>query len=266
MIKEHKMSTGEIAIQPASATAPSKVGHVRTFFEDPRRYLPGRLFDVKVRAETVAEMLEGIEFKSVIDIGCGDGTISLPLLTAGKRLTLLDLSTSMTKLAQSNVPAGLQGNVTCVNQDFMQAKFEDGCFDVVVCIGVLAHVDSVPDFLGKVSRVLKPGGVLVLEFSDCKHFTGRLLRGYQKLCALRKPRPYPLNALSIRRVRKWAAEQQLRIDSQFRYIQPLPFISRVMSQDAQYRMVRNIFGYAKRSRNAWLGNEYICLLTNERHG
>ena len=262
MIKENKMTAQE---ELSIESPPSKVREVRSFFEDPKRYLRLRGFDVKLRAETVQEMTDGLAFQSALDIGCGDGTISLPLLKAGYRLTLLDLSTGMTRLASSIVPAGLERNVEFVNEDFMKANLAPDSFDLVICIGLLAHVDSPADFLTKVGQVLKPGGALILEFSDCNHLTSRVLRAYQRICELRKPRPYPLNFLSARRVRQLLESRQLRLKSQFRYgLPPFPFINKRLTQDSLYSMVRRVFGNAKRNRNTLLGNEYILLLTNER--
>ena len=152
--------------------AAGKVREVRTFFEDPQRYLGGRAWNLKLRAETVQELTREIDFQTVLDIGCGDGSISLPLLRPGIRLTMLDLATSMTRLASSSVPAELAQNVQFINEDFMKADIAEDSYDMVVCMGLLAHVDSPSDFLAKIRRVLKPGGALVLEFSDARHLMG----------------------------------------------------------------------------------------------
>jgi ubiquinone/menaquinone biosynthesis C-methylase UbiE len=242
---------------------PSKVGEVRTFFEDPQRYLGGRAWNLKLRAETVQELTRGTDFRTVLDIGCGDGSISLPLLKPGIRMTLLDLATNMTRLASSNVPAKLAHQVEFINQDFMKADIAENSYDLVVCMGLLAHVDSPSEFLGKIRRVLKPGGALVLEFSDARHLMGRVLRGYQRLCALRKPRTYALNTLSISVVRRLLERQKLKLVKPFRYMfPPLPLVK--MPPDKMRAAARAVFGSATRNRNAWLGSEYICLVTNEK--
>src|SRR2546423_752714 len=117
------MKRTDASVQELTANAPaSKVREVKAFFEDPQRYLSGRAWNLQLRAETVEELTRGIEYHSVLDIGCGDGSISIPLLNSGIRLTMLDLSSGMTRLARSRVPSELVKNVEFINQDFMQAN------------------------------------------------------------------------------------------------------------------------------------------------
>jgi len=255
-----KMS-GEVTRVPAA----SKLREVREFFETPQQYLGGRMWNVRIRAETVQEFTRGIDFHTVLDIGCGNGSISLPLLQAGRRLTMLDLSTSMTRLASSNVPAGLADNVEFINQDFMQADLKPDSYDLIVCLGLLAHVDSPLDFLGKIGTVLKPGGALVLEFSDARSLGGRILRSYHWLCALRKPPTYALNHLSIGVVRGLLERHKLRLVKTFRYgSPPLPYVGKKIDPDTMHRAARAVFGTTAGNRNRWLGGEYICLVTNDK--
>lgn len=242
----------------------SKVHQVRSFFEEPRNYLAGREVQVGLRAETVRELTQGFEFHSVLDVGCGDGSISVPLLTEHTRLTLLDLATSMTALARSKVPATLAGNVECLNDDFMAADLRPQSYDLIICLGVLAHMDSPTAFLAKVATLLKPGGRVILEFTDSKHISGRTLRAYHRLCALRRPRSWTLNALSIKLVSRMLAGQHLRIESAFRYsLPPFPLIKKKIPPETLSKMVRRVFGNANSNRNAWLGSEYICLVSQD---
>jgi SAM-dependent methyltransferase len=50
--------------------------------------------------ETVQELVRLSGDARVLDIGCGDGSISLPLLTGKTSLTLLDLSAKMLSIAK----------------------------------------------------------------------------------------------------------------------------------------------------------------------
>ena len=67
----------------------TKVERVRAVFEDAEWYFSRRAFDIRIRAETVQELVSLRDDARVLDIGCGDGSISpLPLLT-GKIPTYL---------------------------------------------------------------------------------------------------------------------------------------------------------------------------------
>ena len=61
-------------------------------FQKPEWYFTKLGYHVRVRIETVAEFLNGATLDRILDIGCGDGSISLQLLKEENRLTLLDLS------------------------------------------------------------------------------------------------------------------------------------------------------------------------------
>src|SRR5437867_2018514 len=90
---------------------PSRMANVRAFFEEPESYLH-RDFQVEVRAEIVRAMLPDAVGLRILDIGCGDGRVSLQFLPQAKQVTLLDLSESMLHRARANVPSDRAGKVT----------------------------------------------------------------------------------------------------------------------------------------------------------
>ncbi len=172
----------------------TKVNLVRSVFEEPEWYFSRRAYDIRIRAETVQELASLGKGAHVLDIGCGDGSISLPLLTDQRRLTMLDLSTRMLSIAKSKVAARLLENVEIVNQDFMEATFTPGSFDLILCIGLLVHLVSPVDFIAKAVSLLKPDGSIIIECSDSSHFTLRLLSPVYKLKGLLRRGKYTLNA------------------------------------------------------------------------
>jgi len=239
-----------------------KSDQVRSVFENAPRYLNSRRVDIRVRAETVKEFAATREWQRLLDIGCGDGTISLPLLTPTSHLTLLDLSASMTAIAKSNIPERLAANVEVRNEDFMKASFDSASFDLIISVGVMAHVESPDDFLSAIAKLLRPGGRLIIEFTDCRHIVGRLGRFFGTLQELVAPPKYRTNRLSFPEVALLFKRHGLRLISEFRYATvPVPGIERLLSHDVLYRIVELTFGRYTKEKNAWLGNEYICILT-----
>ena len=102
---------------------------------------------------------------SVLDAGCGTGTLTLALLRTLKvpvKLTALDLSASSMATAKkyvekNNSPAQpvrfAQGNVLAL-------PFADEAFDLVLTSGVLEYV-PLDEGLSEVARVIAPGGHLL---------------------------------------------------------------------------------------------------------
>lgn len=242
---------------------PSKSDQVKALFEVPEKYLGPRQYDINIRVETVQQFTGAMQFDKVLDIGCGNGAISLPLLSRCRHLTLLDLSASMLELAKSRVPAGRQSDVELVNANFLEADFEPHSFDLICCIGVLAHVDSPGDVIAKVSQLAKPGALVILEFTDSYHFWGVPVVLYQKLIRFLRPEPYKLNRLRRRQVMDLCRDNGLRAANLYRYGLPPIGSSRVLNQEQMYRATRNLFGPSDHNRNSWMGNQFIYRLQKE---
>lgn len=239
----------------------SRSDQVRQVFENAPHYLNSRGVDIRFRVETVRTFAAKTEWRQLLDIGCGDGSISLQLLTSTSHLTLLDLSANMVALAKARVPESLARNVEIRNEDFIAASFEPQSLDLVVTVGVMAHVDSPDAFLTKIRSLLRPEGSLIIEFTDSRHFVGILGRFWGRFKEMVAPPVYSTNRLSFSDVAPLFESNHFKLVSVFRYARvPLPGIDRVISHQMQYRISKLIFGHCTNNRNAWLGNEYICLL------
>ena len=238
---------------------------VREVFENTSHYLRTRRVDILFRMESVRAFAEKVQWQHMLDIGCGDGSISLPLLTSSRHLTLMDLSASMLRLAQDRIPKGLAGNVVIRNENFSEAVFDDSVpFDLIVTVGVMAHVNSADAFLAKIRRHLRPGGSLIIEFTDSRHIVGRVGRFMGRIKERLAPARYETNKLASGEVVALFEKHQLRLVSTFRYARiPLPGIDKILSHRVQYLIVRRIFNNCCKNTNAQLGNEYICLLAAE---
>ncbi len=113
------------------------------------------------RPHLVAEVLAGGP-SSVLDLGCGTGTLTLALerAAAGVRLTGVDGDPEM--LARARAKAGHASSTEWIESFAQSLPFEDGSFDRVVSSLVFHHL--VPDLkrkaLAEARRVLAPGGRL----------------------------------------------------------------------------------------------------------
>ena len=94
---------------------------------------------------------------TLLDIGCGSGRWSCYLAPRAGHIDALDPSSAVLKAAE--VHAGL-ANVRWARAKAEALPFEDGVFDMVLCIGVLHHLEDPGSALREVRRVLSPGGHL----------------------------------------------------------------------------------------------------------
>ncbi len=78
-----------------------------------------------------------------LDAGCGTGLFSVELARRGFRVTAVDISTQMTKAAQTQArQAGVAERIHFITGDL---EAVNGAYDVVACFDVLIHYAQ-PDF------------------------------------------------------------------------------------------------------------------------
>ena len=97
----------------------------------------------------------------ILDVGCGTGSLAVLLAQAGHEVSGVDSSASMLGLAQAKAAAA------GVRLDLAQADAADPPFgpasvDVVLCRHVLWSLPDQDAVVGRWTRLLRPGGRLVL--------------------------------------------------------------------------------------------------------
>ncbi|TCK00639.1 class I SAM-dependent methyltransferase [Nocardia alba] len=110
---------------------------------------------------------------TLLDVGCGAGTISADLadLIAPGKLTAVDSSPEV--IASARAEAATRGceNIEFAVADALVLPFEDNFFDVVHAHQVLQHVSDPVRALTEMKRVCKPGGVVAVRESDYGAFS-----------------------------------------------------------------------------------------------
>lgn len=234
----------------------TKVERVRSFFAEPARYLRSS-FNIRIRTDVVQAMTSDTAFASILDIGCGTGAISQSLLSRAEHLTLLDFSPGMLAMALGYVPAESLGKVETINDDFMRAALKSNAYDLILCMGVLAHVDSPAGVVDKMITLLKPGGRIIVQNTDSRHFVSSLFALYAAAQRTFSRNSYRLNQLSGERLTRMFRERGLTQLSVYRYSLPVPGMARILSSDRLYELIRQVYGTPSSSRFSWLGNECI---------
>jgi len=97
----------------------------------------------------------------VLDVGCGDGAYAMRAAQAGGDVLGLDRSRPMLEAAR--VRAAASGLVVSWCQGQAQAlPFREGTFDLVIAVTALCLISQPLAALNEMSRVLRPGGVVVV--------------------------------------------------------------------------------------------------------
>ena len=110
-----------------------------------------------------AALAAGFAGKSVADIGCGEGDLTLLLARFAKRVTAIDLSAQMLRVVQErSAEAGVAGRVAVEKGDLEKLPLKSGSEDAVFVSQVLHHSPRPGRALKEAARILKPGGQMVL--------------------------------------------------------------------------------------------------------
>jgi SAM-dependent methyltransferase len=107
------------------------------------------------------EALGDIDGRDVLDLGCGQGDLTLNLLARGARVAALDVSPGMVALGERRVGLLVPGAAASfVVGDAQATPFADASFDLIVGKWILHHLD-VEATCREVRRILRPGGVAI---------------------------------------------------------------------------------------------------------
>ena len=106
--------------------------------------------------------VNGLPAGRILEVGVGTG-LSLPLYRSDHRVVGIDLSPDMLRRAERRVAERNLRNVEALAEmDAANLAFPDGSFDVAVAMFVMTVVPDCPRVLAEMTRVVRPGGRIVV--------------------------------------------------------------------------------------------------------
>lgn len=121
------------------------------------------------------EALANLQFKSILEIGCGTGKNTVFLSQIGEQVHALDFSEGMIANARKKVTTG---NVKFAMADLTEKwPCENKAYDLIVCNLVLEHIEDLSFIFSEAFRVLKAKGrFLINELHPFRQYEGKKAR------------------------------------------------------------------------------------------
>jgi SAM-dependent methyltransferase len=107
---------------------------------------------------------------TLLDVGCGPGTITADLAAAVAHVTALEVTADALDLARAEIARREITNVDFAVGDVHALDFPDDSFDVVHAHQVLQHLGDPVAALREMRRVTRPGGIVAVRDSDYAAF------------------------------------------------------------------------------------------------
>jgi ubiquinone/menaquinone biosynthesis C-methylase UbiE len=184
----------------------------------------------------------------VLDLGCGGGSYVRLLADLGHWVTGLDYSLPSLARALAADPEGaghyVSGEAYCL-------PFGDDCFDVVVTIGVFQALQHPQRALSEMVRVLRPKGILVVEFLNAFELIALLKSAAERV----RRKPPHVRTYSPFRVQRWFAQNGVKLLRRAGvYLPPrqLPGLSLVLERRGLLHLLETVPGLAVAAAHAFM--------------
>jgi len=114
------------------------------------------------RIEVMMKQMPPLENKTILEVGCGTGIISLELAKTARNVVGIDIAETALDFGRCLAESLGYTNVEFKKGDAKNLEFNDESFNVVVCSEVLEHLLDTEKAISEFHRVLNKEGTLIL--------------------------------------------------------------------------------------------------------
>lgn len=119
----------------------------------------------QTKKKVIKNMLSGISYTHVLDVGCGDGGL-LEVVSRSSSYTGIDISPTQLASFRKILRKNKRKKVRLVQGDITKLPFATESFDVALMCDVLEHVLEPTKVLVEIHRVVKKGGYIIFSIPN----------------------------------------------------------------------------------------------------
>jgi ubiquinone/menaquinone biosynthesis C-methylase UbiE len=178
---------------------------------------------------TLACELGGASSGRLLDCAAGTGEITCALLKSGRfsHATVVDVSPAMLQSAKNLLTSQIKNaELEFVQSDVFNFKPSDSCFDLILCLGLIAHTGRLDILLPHLRWMLAPGGRIILQTTLADHLGTCIVRTLTSRSELAR-RGYRISWFSQRNISDACDRAGLRILETRRHGLGVPFGDRL---------------------------------------
>ena len=132
-------------------------------------YWVGRGYEHGAEIIAIKAFLEKLpKISSITEIGAGFGRLTKSYIFRANRVTLVDPSARLLKLARINIKNRKVKFVQSKLEN-LQGKVKRNSADLVILVRVLHHIDDVDKAFSIINKTLAKNGYFILEFANKRH-------------------------------------------------------------------------------------------------
>jgi ubiquinone/menaquinone biosynthesis C-methylase UbiE len=183
----------------------------------------------------------------LLDCAAGTGEITCALLKSGRfsHATVVDISPAMLQSAAELLGSQITNtDLKFVRSDVFNFKPSDSSFDLILCLGLIAHVGRLDILLPHLKSMLAPGGRIILQTTLIDHAGARIVRALTARRELTRRR-YRISWFSQRDIADACNSAGLRIMETRRHSLGIPFGDRLWPW-ANFRLETRLQKWASR--------------------
>ena len=186
-------------------------------------------FNFRQRLKLACE-LGGASSGRLLDCAAGTGEITCALLKSGRfnHATVVDVSPAMLQSARSLLTSQIKNvELEFIESDVFTFKPTDSRFDIILCLGLIAHTGRLDILLPHLKSLLTPVGRIILQTTLTDHLGTRIVRALTARSEMAR-RGYRISWFSQRNISDACNRAGLRILETRRHSIGVPFGDRLL--------------------------------------